>query len=51
MEADQASKLSLALDLIPLIENEQLDPADYVKGFLDRFRGDVLAQIRKLQGI
>ena len=48
-ESDQASQLSLALDLTPLIENEQLDPADYVKGFLDRFQADVLAQIRKLQ--
>ena len=48
-ESDQASQLSLALDLTPLIENDQLDPADYVKEFLDRFRGDVLAQIRRLQ--
>ena len=48
-ESDQASQLSLALDLTPLIENEQLDPADYVKGFLDRFRADVLEQIRRLQ--
>jgi hypothetical protein len=48
-ESDQASQLSLALDLTPLIENEQLDPADYVGGFLDRFRAEVLEQIRKLQ--
>ena len=48
-ESDQASQLSLALDMTPLIENEQLDPADYVKGFLDRFQADVLEQIRRLQ--
>ncbi len=48
-ESDQASQLSLALDMTPLIENEQLDPADYVKGFLDRFQAEVLEQIRRLQ--
>jgi hypothetical protein len=37
-KTDQAKQLSLALDLTPLIENEQLD----------RFRADVLGQIRKL---
>ena len=48
-KTDQTKQLSLALDLTPLIENEQLDPSDYVKGLLDRFRADVLGQIRKLQ--
>lgn len=47
--ADEASRVTLAMDLTPLIRDDKLDPLDYVLGFIDRFRGDVAARLQKLQ--
>jgi len=42
---DQASDLSYAMDLTPLVENPDLDIKEYVKGFINRFADDVEKQI------
>jgi LmbE family N-acetylglucosaminyl deacetylase len=47
---DTATSLSYAMDLTPLVEDPSLSPADFVRGFLDRFRADVEGRISKFQG-
>jgi LmbE family N-acetylglucosaminyl deacetylase len=42
---DEESALSFAMDLTPLVENPALEPADYVLGFIDRFRADVAKRL------
>jgi len=44
---DAAAMIDFAMDLTPLAQNETLDPAEYVSGFLHRFAEDVDARIRK----
>jgi LmbE family N-acetylglucosaminyl deacetylase len=43
---DQESALSFAMDLTPLVENPSLPAADYVLGFVDKFRADVEKRLR-----
>ena len=43
---DEESALSFAMDLTPLIDNPQLDVSDYVAGFIDRFRFDVVKRVQ-----
>jgi LmbE family N-acetylglucosaminyl deacetylase len=47
---DQESALSFAMDLTPLVENPSLPVADYVLGFVDRFRKDVESRVRAFGG-
>ncbi len=42
---DQETALSFAMDLTPLIDNPKMPVADYVVGFIDRFRADVEKRI------
>ena len=44
---DQASLMEYAMDLTPLIRNPPLGIADYVTGFIDRFKKDVSDRIGK----
>ncbi len=44
---DQAQRLSFAMDLTPLIENEALDIGQYVLGFITHFYEDVNNRITK----
>jgi len=44
---DAAQMINFALDLTPLIQNEKLDPAEYVTGFIQRFVEDVKGKIAK----
>ena len=44
---DTAQMINFAMDLTPLIENDSLDPAQWVLEFIQRFAGDVEARIRK----
>jgi len=46
---DAAQLVNFAMDLTPLIDDDQLDPEDYVIGFIDRFRSDVSSNIRKFK--
>lgn len=43
-----STALTFAVDLTPLISDESIDEAEYVKGFIDRFAEEVLSRIRKL---
>jgi LmbE family N-acetylglucosaminyl deacetylase len=45
--ADQASALAFAMDLTPLVDDPGLSIADYVLGFVDRFRADVERRLPK----
>jgi hypothetical protein len=45
---DATTALTFAMDLTPLTENYALEVGDYVQGFLDRFREDVIARLKKL---
>src|SRR4051812_38354118 len=42
---DEESALSFAMDLTPLVDNPNLPVAEYVLGFIDRFRSDVEKRI------
>jgi LmbE family N-acetylglucosaminyl deacetylase len=42
---DASNALAFAMDLTPLAEDESLDVVDYVTGFIDRFRADVVAKL------
>jgi hypothetical protein len=43
---DQESALSFAMDLTPLVENPSLPVADYVLGYVDRFRADIEKKLK-----
>jgi LmbE family N-acetylglucosaminyl deacetylase len=45
---DQTTAASFAVDLTPLVENEKLDPAEYILEFIDRFKSDVSTRLAKL---
>jgi len=44
---DAESALTFAMDLTPLVEDPDLAPADYVLGFIDRFRADVEQRLKR----
>jgi LmbE family N-acetylglucosaminyl deacetylase len=47
---DEERALNFAMDLTPLVEDESLDIAQYVTGFVDRFRADVARRLRAWGG-
>ena len=49
-ESDVATQLTFAMDLTPLVEDERLDVVEYVAGYLDRFKADVLGTLRRRMG-
>jgi LmbE family N-acetylglucosaminyl deacetylase len=44
---DQSDALAFAMDLTPLVLDDTLDVVAYVTGFIDRFKADVTAKLRK----
>lgn len=44
---DQESAINFAMDLTPLVEHPEMPIADYVLGFIDRFRADVERRLTK----
>jgi len=44
---DAAQFINFGMDLTPLVQNEKLDPAQYVEGFIQRFSCDVSGKIKK----
>jgi len=44
---DQATALAWAMDLTPLVQDDELSVADFTLAYVDRFRADVAARIRK----
>ncbi len=47
---DASDALAFAMDLTPLLTDDTLDMVDYVTGFIDRFRADVVVKLRKRLG-
>ena len=47
---DETDALAFAMNLTPLIQDDSLDVLDYVTGFIDRFRADVVARLGKRLG-
>jgi LmbE family N-acetylglucosaminyl deacetylase len=47
---DASNALAFAMDLTPLVENNSLDVVDYVGGFIDRFKADVVSKLSKRLG-
>lgn len=45
---DVATSVIFGVDLTPLIKDENLDPAKYINGFIDRFAQEVAARVAKL---
>jgi LmbE family N-acetylglucosaminyl deacetylase len=45
---DETTSLIFGIDLTPLIADSGLDPADYIDGYIARFRDEVSARIAKL---
>jgi LmbE family N-acetylglucosaminyl deacetylase len=44
---DAAQLINFGVDLTPLIQDETLDPAEYMDGFMRRFAGDVRGRITR----
>lgn len=44
---DAAHMINFGVDLTPLIQNDKLDPAEYIAGFVQRFAEDVNARVKK----
>ena len=44
---DAAQMINFGVDLTPLIQNDKLDPAEYIGGYVKRFADDVDARVRK----
>jgi LmbE family N-acetylglucosaminyl deacetylase len=47
---DNSDALAFAMDLTPLVHDDTLDILEYVTGFIDRFRADVVAKLGKRLG-
>ena len=47
---DQSDAISFAMDLTPLAHDDSLDIVEYVTGFIDRFRADVVAKLGRRLG-
>jgi hypothetical protein len=47
---DRAEGIAFAMDLTPLVRDDSLDMADYVDGFILRFRENVLTKLQKRLG-
>jgi len=45
---DQTTAVIFGIDLTPLIEDDGLDPSEYILGFIDRFQRDVSSRLAKL---
>lgn len=45
--ADQASMVSYAMDLTPLMNDKEIDVANYVLGFIERFRSEVERRLKR----
>lgn len=46
---DAAQGLNFGMDMTPLLEDPDLDPAEFVQGFIRRFSGEVADRIKKLR--
>ncbi len=46
---DQATALAWAMDLTPLVQQEKLDPLDYVLTLIEGFRNEVAGRIERLR--
>jgi hypothetical protein len=42
---DTSDSLAFAMDLTPLAQDDSLDIVEYVTGFIDRFRADVVSKL------
>jgi LmbE family N-acetylglucosaminyl deacetylase len=47
---DASNALAFAMDLTPLINDDSLDVVEYVGGFIDRFKADVVGKLAKRLG-
>jgi len=47
---DQSNALAFAMDLTPLAHDDSLDIVEYVTGFIDRFKADVVAKLGRRLG-
>jgi LmbE family N-acetylglucosaminyl deacetylase len=45
--SDQESAMQWAMDLTPLVHDDNLDPVAYTVGFIDRLKADVTSRLRK----
>ena len=50
-KVDELDGVCFALDLTPLVRDAERDVAEYVLGYIDRFRRDVENKLRKFQGV
>ncbi len=47
---DESNALAFAMDLSPLVRDDSLDIVDYVTGYIDAFRADVVEKLRRQLG-
>lgn len=46
---DATTGCSFAMDLTPLLQDDAIDPADFVQGFIARFAGEVEDRLKRLK--
>lgn len=47
-ETDNATQVTYAIDLMPLVKDKKMDICEYIMEYLDRFKADVSSRINKL---
>lgn len=47
---DASNALAFAMDLTPLVQDDSLDIVEFVAGFIDRFKADVVTKLTKALG-
>lgn len=45
---DEAQGLIFGIDLTPLIEDDSIDPLNYIQGYIDRFAAEVTDRLKKM---
>ncbi|MBU0679760.1 MAG: PIG-L family deacetylase [Verrucomicrobia bacterium] len=48
--ADESNEMWFAMDLTPVVKDEQIDLVDYTNTYLEHFTHDVLGRLRRLMG-
>jgi LmbE family N-acetylglucosaminyl deacetylase len=49
LDTDTSNSLIFAMDLSPLVKDEKLDISNYVEGYIERFKSDVISNIKKME--
>ena len=46
---EEAEEVTFAMDLTPLVRNDELEPSAYIEAAIERFRSDATAALREIR--